>query len=193
MLDIGAHEGYWSKDIKSLFPSCHPFMIEGDRDKDKILRDTGFPYEIALLSDRKKKVTFHKTRAEYTTGNSIYRENTEFFQDSNLYYTETVTTTTLSDVVRRNNIADIDMIKLDVQGSEKDVLLGGLDIARGCKVIFTELSLTEYNEGSPSFVDMINFFDQIGFKMIDIVDLHYGADNTLLQIDAIFVNKHLSD
>lgn len=189
VLDIGAYEGYWSKDIKSIFPSCQPFMIEGNKDKDEILKKCGFPYEIALLSESNKDVIFYKSHCMYTTGDSIYPENSEYFRNTEYFHTEKVTTTTLKDVVERNKLTNIDLIKLDVQGSEKDVMLGGLDIVRGCKAIFIEMSVIEYNIGSPNFVEMINFLDQIGFRFSDIVYLHYDNNKNLSQFDAIFTRK----
>jgi len=192
VLDIGAYEGYWSKDIKNIFPSCQPFMIEGDKDKDKILKNCGFPYEIALLSESKKDVKFYKSRCVYTTGNSIYLENSRYFFDPEYFYTEQVVTTTLKDVVERNKITNIDLIKLDVQGSEKDIMLGGLDVVRKCKAIFIEMSVLEYNIGSPSFVEMVNFLDQIGFRFTDIVDLNYDSSSKKLsQFDAIFTKREV--
>jgi FkbM family methyltransferase len=191
VLDIGAYEGYWSKDIKRIFPSCQPFMIEGDKDKDELLSKCGFPYEIALLSESKKDVTFYKSHCKYTTGNSIYPENSNYFRDPKYFHTEKVTTTTLQDVVERNGITDIDLIKLDVQGSEKDIMLGGLDVVRGSKAIFIEMPVVEYNVGSPNFVEMVNFLDQLGFRFADIVDLRYDncTTQTLTQFDAIFLRK----
>lgn len=189
ILDIGAFEGYWSQDIKSVFPNCSPFMIEGDKDKDNKLQSRDFPYEIALLSDTKKLVTFHKTKSLYTTGNSIYKENSNIFSDSNLYYTKQVETTTLKDVVQRHNLTNIDMIKLDIQGSEKDAMLGGLDIIKECKILFIELSIIEYNKDAPKLEDMVTFLSNIGFRLIDIVDLHYTSSFELQQLDAIFENS----
>ena len=190
VLDIGAYEGYWSKDIKSVFPSCQPFMIEGDKDKDALLSKCGFPYEIALLSDRTKNVTFYKSHCRYTTGNSIYPENSNFFRDREYFHTEEVTTTTLRDVVEKHQLTNIDLIKLDVQGSEKDIMLGGLDIVRGAKVLFIEMPVVEYNVGSPDLVEMLTFLDQLGFRMVDIVALRYDTgDQKLSQFDAIFVKK----
>jgi FkbM family methyltransferase len=190
VLDIGAFEGYWARDIKDVFPSCSPFMIEGDQDKTEKLKAISFPFEIALLSDTEKTVTFHKTKAQYTTGNSIYRELTNFFSDTDpAYYSVDVKTKTLSEVVRSRKLRNIDLIKLDVQGSEKDIILGGIEIVRKCKALVIELSLAEYNSGAPEFLEMLTFLDQLGFRLYDIIELHYSTTNVLFQIDAIFVHK----
>jgi FkbM family methyltransferase len=191
VLDIGAFEGYWSRGIKEVFPTCYPFMIEGDSDKEEFLKNTKYPYQVALLSDKRKDVVFHKTTSLYTTGNSIYREKSNFFADSNpKYYTTCVKTKTLHDVVSDNKLNNIDLIKLDVQGSEKDVILGGVDIVRSCKAIIIELSLVEYNKGAPQLLEMMNLMDNLGFKVYDIINLHYNNSNfSLDQCDMIFVPK----
>lgn len=190
VLDIGAFEGYWSRGIKEVFPTCHPFMIEGDKDKAEKLESTGHPFEIALLADKEKSVTFHKTKGVYTTGNSIYIENSLSFANGNpTYYTVTERTKTLSELVRRQGLRNIDLIKLDVQGAEKDVLMGGVDVLLSCKAVILEISLGEYNRGAPQVAEMIVFMDQMGFSMYDIVELHYDEKSQLQQFDAIFVPK----
>jgi len=192
VLDIGAYEGYWSKDIKELFPTCSPFMIEGNPEKNAKLEKSEFPFEIALLADKKKEVTFHQTNCEYNTGNSIYREQTIFFHDREKYYSQQLMTTTLEDVVKRNRLTNIDIIKMDVQGAEKDVIKGGLEVVKKCKMLILELPVAMYNAGAPTFTEMIIFLDQIGFKLFDIIDYNYfGKYNQLVQIDAIFIRKEL--
>lgn len=192
ILDIGAYEGYWSRGIKEIFPSCIPFMIEGDKNKEKILNNIGFPYEIALVADRVKNVTFHKTNSTYTTGNSIYRECTNIFADANPnYYTVEEKTRTLDEIVQTKGLTNIDLIKIDVQGAEKDVILGGIKTVLSSKVVILEISLIEYNRDAPQVLEMITFMDQLGFKLYDIIDFHYHLMNSsLFQFDAMFVHKN---
>lgn len=191
VLDIGAHEGKWAKDFADIFPDTKIFMIEGDNDKANILENTPFSYAIAMLSDKIKSTTFYKTKLDITTGNSLYLENTVFFNNPDSYITETVMTTTLAEIVHRHNLSDIDLIKLDVQGSERDILVGGIDVVKSCKFLILELPIVEYNKGAPSLNDIMIFLDNIGFKMYDIIDLQY-LDKTLIQFDAIFIRKDLN-
>lgn len=186
VLDIGAYEGYWSKGIKEIFPDCKPFMIEGNTDKKEILEKTNFPFEIALVSDKEKNVTFYKTKKFFSTGNSIYKENTTDFLE---FYTVEKRTKTLSKIVEERKLENIDLIKIDVQGAEKDVILGALPIIRSCKGVILELSIINYNEGAPSYLEILNFMKQIGFKLYDILDVQYMPNLELIQFDGFFVPK----
>lgn len=193
ILDIGAYKGFWSEDIKKVYPNSNIFMIEGDSERQEDLKKTGMPFQIALLSDMEKDVVFHRTASRFSTGNSLYRELTTVFRDGNEGYSQEQTTaTTLQKIAEKHDLRP-DMIKLDVQGAEKDVIMGGLEVVRNAKVLFIEISVIEYNKGAPDLVEMINFMDQIGFYLFDIVHLHYtrviNAIDQLSQFDAIFVRK----
>ena len=37
VLDIGAFEGYWTKNFKEIFPNSNVLMIEANLDKEKII------------------------------------------------------------------------------------------------------------------------------------------------------------
>lgn len=190
VLDIGAYEGYWSKGIKEVFPECSPFMIEGNPNKDVFLKNTGYRYEISLLSDEEKITDFYVYNTRYTTGSSIYPENKQYTLGKYQHTIYKILTNTLKNIVQKNNLIDIDLIKLDVQGAEKEIMLGGLDIIRQAKAIIIELSLIEYNCGAPLMIEILTFMDSIGFKMIDIIELHYGSTTNILeQFDAIFMRK----
>jgi FkbM family methyltransferase len=191
VLDIGAYEGHWSQGIKDVFPNCNVFMIEGDEDKYTHLNRTGLPFAIALLSDKEKEVTFHKTNSLYTTGNSIYRELSPTFDHSNpRYYSVQRITQTLSNVVRNNNIKNIDLVKIDVQGSEKDIILGGVDVIRQARVVILEVAITEYNQGAPKILEMLLLMEQLGFRVYDIFEIMYSAqDYHLEQLELCFIQQ----
>lgn len=190
VLDIGAFEGYWSKGIKEVFPECSPFMIEANPDKEANLKNMGFRYEIALLSDEEKITDFYVYNAKYTTGSSMYLQNEDYCLQKYSYTTYKIPATTLKDIVEQHKLIDIDLIKLDVQGAEKEIILGGFDIIRGAKAIVLELSVVDFNYGTPQLLEMITFMDSIGFKLSDIIELHYGAQSNMLeQFDTIFTKK----
>ena len=86
------------------------------------------------------------------------------------------------------------MIKLDVQGSEIDILKGlgsNIDLF---EIILLETSVKEYNKGSPLFIDVINFMNEKNFSFYDIYDLkRLGMNKSfLVQFDAVFIRKNSS-
>lgn len=124
----------------------------------------------------------------YTTGNSTYKENSSSFT-GNEYYSVQILLQTLDKVVEKNKLTDIDIIKFDVQGAEKDVILGCIRTVGSCKAIILELSVVEYNQGAPQILEMLNFMDQLSFKIYDIIDVHYDNNYSLIQFDVIFIHK----
>jgi hypothetical protein len=59
------------------------------------------------------------------------------------------------------------MIKLDVQGSEIDILKGLGNEINLFEVIILETSVKEYNKGSPLFLDVINFMNEKNYSFYD--------------------------
>ncbi len=92
----------------------------------------------------------------------------------------------LSTVINSNE--KFDLIKIDVQGSELEVIEGGKEIIKNANFLMIELSLQNYNKGAPKYLEIINKLIEYNFELIDIFDLNYRND-VLIQFDGIFKNK----
>ena len=86
------------------------------------------------------------------------------------------------------------MIKLDVQGSEIDILNGLGKFISCFEIIILETAVKEYNKGSPLFVDVIKFMNEKNYTLYDVCDLkRLGMNNSfLIQLDAVFIRKNSS-
>lgn len=81
-----------------------------------------------------------------------------------------VRTDTLSNYCSRENIEHIDLLKIDVEGFELDVLMGGIQLFKEKKVkccVF-EFGTTTYDRGH-SAADLMNFFKDFGYKVKNVV------------------------
>jgi hypothetical protein len=78
---------------------------------------------------------------------------------------------------------------MDVQGSELDIIKGAIPIIKDTKFLILELSLLQYNQGSPLIGKVIEELNKLDFIMIDILDFNHSDDTYLIQIDALFANK----
>jgi FkbM family methyltransferase len=177
---------------KNLTPESDFFLIEGNTGRRPYLKNTKFPYKIAMRSDSKKSAVYYKHNGNDNTGNSLYIEQSQAYSEQNSTMIN-VTCDTLSSILEENKIEHIDFIKIDVQGSEKDVINGGLDMVKTAKVVLLELQLVEYNKGAPMISEMIEYMDQIRFQLFDIIKLHYTPNHVLLQVDALFGRKDITD
>lgn len=179
VLDIGAYEGQWTYNFKKLFPDADVLMIEANEDKQVYLRGIG-PYKIALLSDSEKEVDYFKSQTSISTGNSIYRENTDIPFES-----EKRKTQTLQSIVGDENY---DLIKMDVQGSELDIMKGSEDVIKKSKYLLLEMQAFEYNKNAPNASEVIAYLHSLNFHLLDLMDTAYIQDY-LINIDALFINK----
>ena len=76
ILDVGANVGNWTTDLSPLFKESNFFMIEGnDKHIDK-LKTIGFPFEISLVGDKIRNISYYK--ATDNGGNCDYHSFPSF-------------------------------------------------------------------------------------------------------------------
>jgi FkbM family methyltransferase len=79
-------------------------------------------------------------------------------------------------------------LKIDTQGFEREVLVGGTAILADVALILVEMSLTPLYHGAPGFAELYAMIEGLGYRCIGMnqgfADL---AANELLQVDALFV------
>lgn len=80
-------------------------------------------------------------------------------------------------------------LKIDTQGYEAEVLQGASELLRFCPCVELEVSFEELYTGQPLFREMWGMMEDRGFLLCDLEPGLRGADDTLLQADAIFVRK----
>jgi FkbM family methyltransferase len=188
ILDIGANVGQFYNEIKNIFPNSYYYLIEGSESCKVVLETLNVDYSICLLSDIEKEVDFYIRKNEpRCTGNSIYRENTSFYDDDQIII-EKKQTKTLSNLL---NNQSFDLIKIDVQGSEIDIINGGLDIIKRAKGIIMEISLVEYNQNAPTKEFVYDYMNKLGFTPIEhIGNINHPLTYELIQQDILFLNKN---
>lgn len=189
ILDIGANTGQFYREISQIFPNAYFFLIEGNDGCEIPLQSIGVDYSIAMLSDCEKIVKYYIRDGEpLCTGNSIYKENSAFYDEDKIIIVEK-DTKTLPQVL---NGKLFDLIKIDVQGSELDIIKGGLDIIKSSKGVLMEVSLVEFNHGAPTKKEVIDFMEDIGFEPIEIIaNINHPMFHTLIQEDILFLNKKI--
>ena len=185
ILDIGANKGKWTLEIKKkVFPKAEYTLIEAidyeELEKLSVKHDN-INYKNILLDEIERLVTWYEKR---NTGDSIFKENTGYFDDCKEIKRSA---TTLDLVFNKNEV--FELIKIDCQGAEIPILKGGNRLIQKSSVIILEVPfMGEYNIGAPNFYEHINYMENIGYRVFDIVELH-RVDNILIQIDIIFIKQ----
>jgi len=173
--DIGSCVFHWLDEAQKVWPNSYYYCFEANTDmKDfyennkKIMSD----YHLGLLSDMTRIVDYYKSN-EHPGGNSYYPE----IYYGHLYKPIKQTTTTLDMVVKNNNFKKPDMIKIDVQGSEIDVLHGAKKTLKSCNHLIVELQHVQYNKGAYLADESIEIIEnEFGFKLINEKFCDNGAD-----------------
>ena len=187
VLDVGAHVGNFTKDLLSYIPDCQVVMVEPNPNCEQYLKLIGKKYDMVALSSYNGIAELHVENINpIGTGASLYKENTQWYKEG-AYNKVIVPTKTLSKCNYFDG--DIDLIKLDAQGSELDIIKGGEDIIKNAKFVLIEVSLLEYNEGAPLMDAVVDKMVELGFCIVDIVEYH-RSNNIIFQIDLLF--KHLN-
>ena len=90
----------------------------------------------------------------------------------------------LNEIQTKTQIPFPDFLKIDTQGSEIDILKGGNEILKNCKVILLECPIISYNIGAPSLSDYIKYLDSINYLPFDVTEIHH-LDKVLVQVDIV--------
>lgn len=179
-LDIGANVGVWVDIIRTVYPNLPILSIEANPNCEQQLSLKNPNYLITLLGSNTKDQIFHINSDDpLCTGASVYKENTDYYENPN---TIILPTQTLNDIG-----GVYDLIKIDVQGAELDILKGGMGVITECKFLQCELPVMDYNKNGAKIGDIISFLQPYGFELYDIFEMNY-YDEQLNQLDGIFIN-----
>ena len=121
---------------------------------------------------------------------SYLKENTKYYNDSIKVKKQTYTLDEVTEEVGKS----FDLIKIDTQGSELDIIRGGLSTVQKSSYIIMEVSILQYNEGAPLFDEVIEYMSSIGFTNHEIIGENIWMDEDtdnlkkgdLFQVDVIF-------
>ena len=189
-MDIGAHVGEFSQQIRRFNPEADIIMIEANPNCEPYLNKAGIPYQMIALSREKAEAELFVEKVnEIGTGASLYKENTEYYADDK-FDTIKVQTDSLDNLNYFNDQV-IDLIKLDVQGAEYDILEGGRKTVMRSGHVLIEVSLLEYNLGAPQIEAVVSKMKEYGFIIEDILDYQRSSENILFQLDLLFKNSYI--
>jgi FkbM family methyltransferase len=179
--DIGARHAEWSIEARKALGNAEFILFEANDKCAGILAKSGFRFLTGILSSQIKTVSFYDND---TWGDSYYREKTRFYE--NVKPIDKVTTT-LDLLIDSNKLPLPDLIKIDTQGSELDILRGGMTGITNASVLYLEVPILSYNDGAPTFQDYVDFMLEHKFVPYEICEQHY-SDGALVQIDIMFIN-----
>lgn len=188
VLDIGAYRGHFTYTVRAVWPKAKIQQFEADERQKKFLQEDA---HIAVLGDSEREVDFYTIPdiAEgVTTGSSIYKENTIYYQRPIVLKKQMQL---LDNLVDTSGDWSKGLVKIDTQGSELDILRGAKNFMENQKpmYILLECSVKQYNDGSPLISQVTSQMLEWGYNFEDIFDFSYDKSGQLLQLDVLFRRK----
>jgi FkbM family methyltransferase len=165
---VGGYLGHEIKTILKKYPNCKITVFEcSNRYIDKLKKNFLYEKRVKIInnavSNKIKKIKFYETNLNGSgsllkVGN-LSKKNYNTKQEESFF----VNTTTLDSVLKNK----IDVLQIDVQGTELDVLKGAVRILKNTKAIFTEMSIKQDLYIDSVTFDKLNFFlGKHNFKLV---------------------------
>lgn len=168
--DIGACVMHWTKEARKIWPDSKIVMFDAMNHAEFLYKESGLDYYCdGPVGDFTRWVEFYENSMD-PAGNSVYKENTDFFSDDNMVHKKM---RSLDDIVEERGYPLPDLIKIDVQGAELLVLAGAEKTLQNCRDIIIEMQHEEYNLGAPKADIVSQYLNEIGFELVS--KIHMGV------------------
>ena len=197
IFDVGANSGNTTLKYLKVFPSAIIHSFEPFADS----------YEVFInLHKDSLNVNLNKYALSNDIGSSILNVNKSVDTNSLLESKKLgassdkscvsvgqilIENNTIDNYCLKNNIKEIDILKIDVQGSEIKVLKGAINMLRNgrIKLIYLETYFKQQYVNQPLFHDISKFLYNHNFLFQDIYD-PYFSNNNMIWCDSIFINPN---
>lgn len=190
ILDIGASVGKWTKAARFVFPKSIIYSFEPIPESFKIIQDLKkyddnlYPFNIALSSENKRSKFYLN---EFSCSSSllkmtkIHKEAFPFTKKINIVDVECKRLDSINNIKWVKPV----LVKIDVQGTEKEVLLGAGDTIKNFDMVKLEVSFEKFYENQVMYDELFSFMKAKDFNRFLQVNPSF-ATNRLAWCDLIF-------
>jgi len=197
LVDIGAHEGLFARRAALIFPLERAILVEPLAEYARALRGLNLPGATVVqkaLADKVGRSTFS---VNSTAQASSLREinsamGREYALDMKVSNTVEVETTTLDMLCEELGLGAIDLVKIDVQGAERELLLGAGRSLPRIRYLQIEVLFVEHYIGCADFFEIHRMLNQSGFRLCRFLDSSCNSRGHMLQADAIYANSNIA-
>jgi FkbM family methyltransferase len=193
VIDAGANRGAFTDAFLRLHRPERVVLVEAIPDLAMKLEaryegDPRIAVVSAALSDQNGEAQFEINRSEASSSLlPIDPRNSEWFgRDLSVANSISVLTLTLPELMKRQQLERVDLLKLDLQGAERLVLSGGAEALDRVRVIYTEVFFERLYAGAWLFWEMNEFLAGRGFKLCGLSNIVHAAGGDLVQANATF-------
>ncbi len=201
IFDVGANDGDSVIRFKKIFPKSRIYSFEPN---DEILKnfDTNIKAENVIKNNvavgsatEKRKFYFynsHRISSFYPVVDGSKYQRLKV-KDKKDFYTKDINVITLDEYCEKNHINNIDILKIDTQGSEAEVLAGAKQLLKdqSIKIIDLEYILGIAHDNANSLYDIENALNNYNYKLIAIESSGNIVSFSRYQTNLMYVRKDI--
>ena len=202
IFDVGAHIGETVEHYKTTFSVSRiycfePFSASVKELAKRYKADNSVIVVPLAVSDSSGSRLFHTNQRDAT--NSLLprpEKNRRYYpRNAGPKAKMPVDVTTIDDFVAEQDIKNIHILKLDIQGGELMALRGAIHTLTKMRIpiIYTEAMFVPHYEGNPLLNEIWSFLADLDYSLMDIYDLHRATNGQLRYGDALFVSRDIRE
>lgn len=203
IFDVGANKGQSIIKFKKLFPKSTIHSFEPNKNETELLKKYNSQSVIinnVAVADKNYNTTLNVTKG-HSGWSSIKKINMSsrwvksrlksLKIKKNFLSRQNIKCVSLDYYCKINNIKNIDILKIDTQGFEKEVIKGAKQLLKKqrIKIIIIELIFSKIYGKSINVLDIEKFLIPNSYKLVSVSEGGNIINNMLFQQDLIYITK----
>jgi len=199
VIDVGANQGQFAVQISKVFPDAELYCFEPLAEpfaelqrwaKTQRQQQRVKVFNVALGEKEEERTMFLHTT--HSPSSSLLQSTdvcSELYPQTQAQASVTIKLMTLDGVLGGAMLKPDVLIKLDTQGYEKQVIIGGSETFRRAAACIIEVNLFRLYEDQPSFVELVSLLDQYGYRYAGNLEQTYDKQGKVVYVDAVFLKS----
>jgi FkbM family methyltransferase len=195
VIDVGANEGQWLSSLLRLLPIEAVWVFEPNPEamqkcRLRLRHRSGLDFKEIALGSAPGNAVLHVTKASVFS--SFLQPNQALIEAN---YPNHPATIVAEREVRVESLDEllpagkhVDLLKIDVQGLEREVLCGARKTLQNTKAVLLEVNFRSHYEGDATFGPLHSLMRDLGFELWSIAPPCRGPSGEALWADALFLN-----
>lgn len=191
IVDVGANRGTWTREALKHFPKAYYTLLEPQEWLKESFNDilkTNSKVQFYPVGAGEKKGSFLFTIVDRDDSCS-FRYTTEEAAKFGFKQIE-IPVTTINELLFESKFPVPDIIKIDAEGLDIEVLKGSSNYFGQTEIFMVEAGVVNKLFDN-SFLKLINYMDESGYRLFEITDLNRPFDLKILWlVELVFVRKN---